>query len=191
IGSHVPDYDDTFFNHKIFKQRAKGIGKITHEEAKKMGAVGQVLRATGLKQDIRKMEPYAAYDHVDWEIPTRTGGDAYSRIWVVRDEMIESVHLIFKLLDKMPGGEVYNRVPNPFKWNIPEKEAYVRCESSRGELGLYLVSNGGDKPYRANFRTPSYNHGLTILEKALVNESIADVGNIMISLYITAPEIDR
>jgi NADH-quinone oxidoreductase subunit D len=144
-----------------------------------------------MKQDIRKIEPYAAYDRVDWDVPVREDGDAYSRIWVVRDEMIESVHMIFKLLDKMSEGKVYNKMPNPFKWKIPDKETYVRCESSRGELGLYLVSNGGDKPYRAHFRTPSYNHGLTILEKALENESIADVGNIMISLYITTPEIDR
>jgi NADH-quinone oxidoreductase subunit D len=191
IGSCVPDYDNTFFNNRIFYNRSKNIGKITHGEAKEMGAVGQVLRATGMKYDIRKIEPYAAYDKVDWEVPIREDGDAYSRIWIVRDEMIESVHMIFKLLDKMPGGEVYNKIPNPFKWNIPNGEAYVRCESSRGELGLYLVSNGEDKPYRVHFRTPSYSHGLTILEKALKNESIADVGNIMISLYIVAPEIDR
>jgi NADH-quinone oxidoreductase subunit D len=99
--------------------------------------------------------------------------------------------MIFKLLDAIPKGAVYNRVPNPFKWKIPAGDAYVRVESSRGELGLYLVSNGEDKPYRVHFRTPSYPHGLTILEKALVNESIADVGNIMISLYVVAPEIDR
>jgi NADH-quinone oxidoreductase subunit D len=105
--------------------------------------------------------------------------------------MIESVHMIFKLLDAMPEGPVYNRIPNPFKWKIPKGEAYVRCESSRGELGLYMVSNGGDKPYRVHFRTPSYPNGLIILEKLLKNASIADVGNIMISLYVVAPEIDR
>ena len=191
IGSRVPDYNDTFFNNRVFYKRAKNVGKITPEQAINLGAVGPVLRATGMKLDIRKTEPYAAYEKVDWKVHTRTEGDAYSRILVVRDEMIESVHMIFKLLDIMAEGSVYNRIPNPFKWKIPAGEAYVRCESSRGELGLYLVSSGGDKPYRAHFRTPSYNHGLTILEKSLENESIADVGNIMISLYVTAPEIDR
>lgn len=191
IGGCVPDYDATFFNNRIFYQRSKGIGKVTREEAKEMGATGQVLRATGMKYDVRKVEPYAAYDRVPWDVPTREEGDAYSRVWVIRDEMIESVHMIFKLLDDMPQGEVYNKVPNPFKWNIPRGEAYVRCESSRGELGLYVVSNGEDKPYRVHFRTPSYPHGLTVLEKALKNASIADVGNIMISLYVVAPEIDR
>jgi len=191
IGGCVPDYDNTFFNNRIFSERARGIGRVTRGEAMEMGGTGQVLRATGMKYDIRKVEPYAAYHQVPWEVPTREEGDAYSRIWVVRDEMIESVHMIFKLLDKMPEGKVYNRTPNPFKWKVPAGEVYVRCESSRGELGLYLVSDGGDKPYRVHFRTPSYPHGLIILEKALQGASIADVGNIMISLYVVAPEIDR
>ena len=191
IGGCVPDYDDTFFNNRLFSDRAKGVGRVTREDAMAMGGTGQVLRATGMKYDIRRVEPYAAYHQVSWEVPTREEGDAYSRIWVVRDEMIESVHMIFKLLEKMPEGKVYNRTPNPFKWKVPAGEAYVRCESSRGELGLYLVSAGGDKPYRVHFRTPSYPHGLIVLEKALEGASIADVGNIMISLYVVAPEIDR
>jgi NADH-quinone oxidoreductase subunit D len=153
--------------------------------------VGQVLRATGMKYDIRKIQPYAAYGRVDFEVPTREDGDAYSRVLVIRDEMIESVHMIFKLLDSMPEGSVYNKTPNPFKWKVPKGETYVRIESSRGELGLYMVSNGGDKPYRVHFKTPSYTHGLIVLEKVLKGASIADVGNIMISLYVTAPEIDR
>ncbi|MBW1674070.1 MAG: NADH-quinone oxidoreductase subunit D, partial [Deltaproteobacteria bacterium] len=153
IGGCVPDYDSTFFNNRLFYERAKDIGKLTQEQAKRWGATGQTLRATGMKFDIRKVEPYAAYDKVDWNVPVRQDGDAYSRVWVIRDEMIESVHMIFKLLDAMPEGPVYNRVPNPFKWKIPKGEAYVRCESSRGELGLYLVSSGGDKPYRVHFRT--------------------------------------
>ncbi len=191
IGGCVPDYDTTFFNNRLFYQRAQGIGKINQEQARECGAVGQILRATGEKYDIRKVEPYAAYDKVDFEIPTREDGDAYSRVWVIRDEMIESVHMIFKLLENMPRGPVYNRIPNPFKWKIPKGEAYVRIESSRGELGLYMVSNGSDKPYRVHFRTPSYTHGLIVLEKLLKNANIADVGNIMISLYVVAPEIDR
>jgi len=143
IGSCVPDYDAAFFNNRLFYERAKGIAKVTREEAKEMGATGQVLRATGMKYDIRKVEPYAAYDKVPWEVPTREEGDAFSRIWVVRDEMIESVHMIFKLLDKMPEGEVYNRVPNPFKWNIPKGEAYVRVEQSTQSLQMEHTQRGG------------------------------------------------
>lgn len=191
IGGCIPDYDATFFNNSLFYKRANGIGKINLETAKKLGAVGQVLRATGMEYDIRKIEPYAAYDKVDFNVPTRKNGDAYSRIWIVRDEMIESVHMIFKLLEGMPEGDVWNRTPNPFKWQIPERDVYVRVESSRGELGVYLVSNGENKPYRVHFRTPSYTHGLPILEKLLKGANISDVGNIMMSLYVIAPEIDR
>jgi len=192
IGGKVPDYNATFFENRLFEKRAKGVGTLTRENAVKWGAVGHAMRATGMKYDIRKIEPYAAYDQVEWEVPTRNEGDAYSRLLAIRDEMIESVHMIFKLIDKMPKkGAVYTKTPNPFQWKIPAGEAYVRCESSRGELGLYIVSDGGDKPYRVHFRTPSYSHGLTILEKVLEGESIADVGNIMISLYVVAPEIDR
>ena len=191
IGGCVPDYDSTFFNNRLFYERACNVGKVSRAEAMEMGGVGQVIRATGMAYDIRKVEPYAAYDRVPWNVPTRKEGDAFSRIWIVRDEMIESVHMIFKLLDEMPEGSVYNRIPNPFKWRIPEGEAYVRCESSRGELGLYMVSDGGKEPYRAHFRTPSYSHGLTVLEKALEGANISDVGNIMLSLYVVAPEIDR
>jgi len=172
IGGCVPDYDSTFFNNRLFFERAKEIGQLTQQQAKEWGATGQTLRATGMPYDIRKVEPYAAYDKVDWDVPVREDGDA-------------------KLLDAMPEGPVYNRVPNPFKWKIPKGDAYVRCESSRGELGLYMVSNGEDKPYRVHFRTPSYPNGLIVLEKLLKNASIADVGNIMISLYVVAPEIDR
>jgi len=192
IGGKVPDYNATFFENKLFQKRAEGIGTVNREEAIRMGAVGHALKAIGMKHDIRKIEPYAAYDQVDFKIHTSTGGDAYSRLLTIRDEMIESVHLIFKLIDKMPKtGEVYTKTPNPFKWKIPAGEAYVRCESARGELGLYMVSDGGTKPYRVHFNTPSFNNGLTVLEKALEGESISDVGNIMISLYVVAPEIDR
>lgn len=192
IGGKVPDYNQTFFENSLFRKRAEGIGKVTLEDAKRMGAVGHILKANNVKYDIRKIEPYDAYDQVEFDIPTHTGGDAYSRLLTIRDDMIESVHMIFKLIDKMPSqGEIYTKTPNPFKWTIPAGETYVRCESSRGELGLYIVSDGSEKPYRVHFNTPSYNHGLTVLEKVLVGENISDVGNIMISLYIVAPEIDR
>jgi len=192
IGGCVPDYDAEFFNNPVFRERARGIGVVRREDCLALGGTGQVMRATGMPYDIRKIDPYAAYGRVPFNVPVRQECDAYSRIWIVRDEMIESVHMIFKLLDEMPKkGSVYKRIPNPFKWRIPAGDAYVRCESSRGELGLYIVSDGGDKPYRVHVRTPSYPHGLAILEKVLVGESIADVGNIMISMYVVAPEIDR
>ncbi len=191
IASHVPAYNETFFGNKLFYERAGNIGVINAENGRILGATGQVLRGAGIPFDIRKAAPYAVYDKLDFEIPTQEAGDAYSRILVVRDEMIQSVRILMQCFEKIPEGEVYSRIPNPFKWKIPAGETFVRVESSRGELGLYLVSDGGDKPYRVHFRTPSYPHGLIVLEKVLKGANIADVGNIMISLYVVAPEIDR
>ena len=136
------------------------------------------------------MEPYAAYDKVEWNVPVREDGDAYSRVWVIRDEMIESVHMIFKLLDAMPEGPVYNRIPNPFKWKIPAGDAYVRCESSRGELGLYMVSDGGDKPYRVHFRTPSFVN-MQALDMFTKGYMVADLVGIIGSVDIVLGDCDR
>ena len=191
LAGHVPDFDAALFENKLFYKRAKGIGQISRQEAIELGATGQVLRATGMAYDIRKVEPYAAYDKVKFEVPTREDGDAYSRLWVIHDEMIQSAHIIMQCIENLPKGKVYERTPNPFKWKIPKGETYVRIESSRGELGAYVVSNGGKNPYRIFFRTPSFTHGIPILEKLLKGANIADVGNIMISLYVVPPEIDR
>ncbi len=191
LEGHLPEYDDVFFNNRLFVTRARGVAKITKEEAIELGATGQVLRATGVKMDIRKLEPYAAYPYLDFEIPVREDGDSYSRMMLIREEMDQSISIIRQCFKKMPKGPVYHRVPNPFKWKVPKGETYVRMESARGELGLYMVSTGEDKPYRVHFRPPSLPHGILILEKLLKGASIADVGHIMMSLYIAAPEVDR
>lgn len=191
IHNRLPDYNSTFFENRLFYERASGIGKISPEDAIEMGGTGQVLRGCGIKHDIRKLEPYAAYSDMDFEVPTREAGDAYSRVLVIRDEMVQSVSILKQCIEKMPPGKVYEKTPNPFKWKVPKGETYVRVESARGEFGLYLVSNGGNRPYRAHFKTPSFVHGLVILERLLKGANIADVGNIMLSLYVIAPEIDR
>ncbi len=191
IEAHLPDYDTLFFNNRIFLDRTKRIGKLNQEEAKSLGATGQVLRATGIARDIRKVEPYAAYQNLDFEIPVREEGDSYSRAMLIREEIEESISIIRQCFKKMPKGSAYKKAPNPFKWKIPKGEVYVRIEGARGETGLYLVSDGGDKPYRVHFRSPSYPHAILILEKLLKGASIADVGHIMMSLYISAPEVDR
>jgi len=110
---------------------------------------------------------------------------------VVRKEMEQSISIIRQVLDKMPEGSAWHRPPNPFKWKIPTGETYVRMESARGELGVYAVSDGSDKIYRMAYRVPSYPHGILVLEKLLQGMNIADVGHMLLSLNIAAPEIDR
>jgi len=124
LASKLPDYNETFFENRIFYERAKDIGKIKKEEAIEWAATGQVLRATGIKHDIRKIEPYFAYDKVEFDIPTRADGDAYSRILVIRDEMLESAKIIMQCLEKMQKQRPCLRFLRMLKFM---KEKFMRC----------------------------------------------------------------
>lgn len=191
LEKNLRDYDAAFFNNRIFRKRATGMGVISQEDAIAYGATGTCLRATGIGRDVRVEEPYAAYADMDFQVPTMTDGDAYSRAMLIRMEIEQSISIIRQVLDKLPAGPAWNRVPNPFKWKIPPGEAYVRMESARGELGAYAVSDGGEKIRRIAYRVPSYTHGILLLEKLLGGMNIADVGHMLLSLNIAAPEIDR
>ncbi len=185
------DFDVAFFNNRVFRKRTDGVAVITQEEALRDGMTGANLRATGLACDVRRDEPYAAYADLDFEIPTRTEGDSYARSMVLREEMHQSVHIIRQVLDKMPGGLAWNRTPNPFKWNIPRNEAYVRVESGRGELGGYAVTDGSNRIRRINYRGPSLPHGLVVLPRLLRGMTVPDIAHVVSSLNISVPEIDR
>jgi len=191
IETMLPDYDNLFFNNRIFADRTKGIAVLDRDEAVALGVTGTNLRATGSRTDVRKDEPYAAYADLDFEVPTMEDGDSYSRAIVIRMEIEESISLIRQALNRIPDGPAWRKTPNPFKWNVPPGETYVKVESARGEAGFYMVSDGSDRPYRAHLRSPSYPTGIIVLEELLKGASLADVGHIMLSLNIAAPEIDR
>ena len=118
-------------------------------------------------------------------------GDSYSRAVVIRMEMTQSISIIRQALEKIPDGPAWTKAPNPFKWAIEPRETYVKIESARGEDGMYMVSDGSDKPRRAFVRGPSYPTAILTLEKMLQGASLSDVGHIMLSLNIAAPEVDR
>ncbi len=187
----LPEYDNLLFNNRIFADRTQGMAVLGREEALSMGVTGTNLRATGVTTDIRKDEPYAAYADLEFDVPTMEDGDAYSRAIVIRLEIEQSISLIRQALDRIPPGPAWTKTPNPFKWNVPRAETYVKIESGRGEAGFYMVSDGSNKPYRAHLRGPSYPTGILVLEKLLKGANLADVGQIMLSLNIAAPEIDR
>lgn len=187
----LPDYDDVFFNNRIFADRTRGIASFTRDQAVSMGLTGTNLRATGASIDVRKDEPYAAYAELDFQIPTMEEGDSYSRAIVIRLEMEHSIAIIRQALEKMPDGPAWKKTPNPFKWVVAPGETYVKIESARGEDGMYLVSDGTDKPRRAFVRGPSYPAAILMLERLLQGASLSDVGHIMLSLNIAAPEVDR
>ena len=187
----LPEYDNLFFNNRIFADRTQVVAVLSREDALSQGVTGTNLRATGVAADIRKDEPYAAYADLDFDILTMEGGDSYSRAILIRLEIEQSISLIRQALKRIPPGPAWTKTPNPFKWNVPSGETYVKIESARGEAGFYMVSNGSDKPYRVHLRSPSYTAGILVLEKLLEGASLADVGQIMLSLNIAAPEIDR
>jgi len=191
IETMLPEYDNLFFNNRIFADRTKGVGVLGRKDALRLGVTGTNLRATGAEVDVRKDEPYAAYADCDFDVPTMVDGDSYSRAILIRMEVEQSIAIVRQALERIPPGPAWIKTPNPFKWNVPPGETYVKIESARGEAGLYMVSNGSDKPYRAHLRGPSYPTGILVLEELLEGASLADVGHIMLSLNIAAPEIDR
>ena len=185
------DYDDLMFDNAIFKKRTQGVGIVDKEKAIEHGVVGAVLRGCGIKSDIRIDDPYEVYDKLDFEVPTAEGGDIWARALVRRQEARQSIRIIRQVIADMPGGSFYNRIPNPQKWAIPAGDAYVRTESVRGEIGLYIASDGSTMPRRVHLRGAAYVHGITLLEDVLVGENLADISAIMNSLGTCPPEIER
>ncbi len=191
LESRLPYYDDLLFDNAILHKRARGIGVLSLEDAIRWGVTGPNLRASGLAADVRKDDPYEAYPYLDFEIPTRTEGDALARLLVRREEFIQSIGIVRQIIENIPEGPVWNKIPNPLKWKVPAGSAYVRTESSKGEFAYYMVSNGGRKPYRVHVRGASVTHGVHVLENLLVGSRIEDASQIMFSLDACPPEIDR
>jgi len=212
----VDDYEAMLSRNEIWLERTKGIGLLSAEDAIALGQSGPVLRASGVDWDLRKAQPYLAYDQVDFRVPVYTHGDVYDRYRVHIDEMRQSTRIVAQCLDVLEGmeGEPWiaddRKVVLPpreelhtsmeslihhFKivtevYRVPEGEVYVAVESARGELGCYVVSDGGPKPWRVKFRAPSFvalEATATCMSDALVADLIAIVG----SLDTVMGEVDR
>jgi NADH-quinone oxidoreductase subunit D len=193
IESRLPDYDNLLFTNQVFITRAKNVGVLDQEQALEMGVTGPNLRATGLAFDVRRDDPYLVYDQIDFEVATEDAGDAWARAMVRRKELKESIRIVRQVVEKLPelDGPVRCPIPNPLAWNVPAGETYARVESSKGELAYYVVSDGGDKPYRVHVRGPSSMHAVQVLERLAVGARIEDVAQIMFSLDACPPEVDR
>ena len=180
------------FNNAVFKMRAKDLGVITPEMVDKYGIVGPNARAAGLARDLRKDEPYLIYDQLDFETLTMDYSDAYNRTYLRWKEMWQSIDLIRQIMVKMPAGDDYHyNLPNVLNWKIPHGETYVKAESTRGEYGYYMVSDGSGYPRRVYVRGPSYTHAMSLLPHLAVNVNIADMAGLMVSLHTYPPEIER
>ena len=185
-------FHDLLYN-PIIIERTRGVGVLKLKDAVRLGATGPVLRACGLKADVRKDDPYEVYGEFDFEIPTGRKGDALSRLKVGVEEMKESVNIIKQALEKMPQGDYIH--PNLKRINLwkkmPPGEAYARIEAARGEACCYMVSDGHPQPYRVKFRGPSFLHMIPVLEFLLKGAEVADVPAIHWSLNPCPADLDR
>jgi NADH-quinone oxidoreductase subunit D len=173
---------------EIFLARTKGIGVIDAERAIAYGMSGPSLRACGVPMDVRKDEPYSVYDRFDFGIPIGEKGDSWDRYYVRVEEMRQSIRIIEQALEQMPDGPV--ATPVRIVLRPPAGEVYVRAENPRGEIGVYLVSNGADKPYRVKVRPPSFCN-LMSLKHLLRDAYVADTVVILGSLDVVLGEVDR
>ncbi len=184
----IDEYDRLLKDNEILLARAKGVGILTKENAINSSVSGPVLRASGVKWDIRKADPYSIYDRFEFEIPTGSIGDCYDRYRIRIEEMRQSLRIIEQAVKQIPGGPVISDIPHLIR--PPAGEAYTHIESPKGELGFYLVSDNSIAPYRCYIRPPSLIN-LTALRDMVVGWKIQDVIIIFGSIDITVGEIDR
>ena len=184
----LPEYDQLLSGNVIFHERSKGIGKLSLEDAISYGITGPSGRASGFSCDVRKHEPYSAYDRITFKEILFTEGDTFSRYTARIDEMWESMNIIEQLIDNIPEGPFAVKMKPIIK--LPEGEYYQRVETARGELGVYIISDGNKNPYRVKFRSPNFVN-LSVLNHIAKGFKIADLVAIGGSLDLVIPDIDR
>jgi len=176
--SRIEEFIELFAQDPIYHARMENIGSISVETAKRMGCSGRVLRAAGVAYDMRKEDPILVYPELDFKVVTGTRGDSADRIDVTLREMLESIHIIEQCLDRIPSGPIKTETKIPKK--VPAGEAYYRVEDPRGEMGMYVISDGGDKPYRVKVRGPFYATFQTLtplLEGVYIADAVAIAGS--------------
>lgn len=209
----VDEYEALLTKNPLFTDRTKNIGILTAEDALKWGVTGPPLRASGVAHDLRKVRPYSGYEQYDFEVPVQTGGDTYARYVVRMEEMRQSVRIIRQALERLPLGPVRSNnrkyVPPPrselgvsmeavihhFKlwtegFNPPVGSVYMAVESPRGELGIFLESDGSPRPYRVHWRTPSFVN-LQVLPLISQGHLVADLVALIGTVDIVLGDVDR
>jgi len=211
--SRIDEMEELLTSNRIWKTRLVDIGVVTAKEALEWGFTGVMLRGSGVDYDLRRMQPYDAYDEVDFIVPTGVTGDCYDRYLCRMEEMRQSVSIIVQCLNQMPEGEIKvddRKIAPPsrthmkqsmeslihhFKlysegFTVPAGETYTAVEAPKGEFGVFLVSNGTNRPYRCKIRAPGFAHlaGLNFMSKG---HMIADVVTILGTQDIVFGEVDR
>ena len=184
-----PEYEQLLTNNRIWLERTREVGVISGPDATAIGLSGPPLRGSGVLRDIRKDEPYEAYDEFEFDIPLGSRGDTYDRYLVRLEEFRQSLRIIRQALDGLPEGPVMGKVPRLIK--PPAGETYHAIESPKGELGYFIVSDGkSTNPYRFRVRPPSFCN-LQALRQLVRGHLVADVVALIGTIDIVLGEVDR
>jgi NADH-quinone oxidoreductase subunit D len=184
----IDEYEELLTTNRIWLERTKGVGVLTGAECIELGATGPVLRGSGVKWDLRKAQPYAAYDKFEFDIPIGKNGDTYDRYLVRIEEMRQSVRILRQAASGIPEGPITAKVPKVLR--PPAGEVYHSIEAPKGELGYFIVSDGSTQPYRVRVRPPSFVN-LQALDKMVRGWLVADVVAVIGTLDIVLGEVDR
>lgn len=211
--ARMQEYNELLLSNRIWVARTRHVAVISAEDAINFGLTGPVLRGSGVAYDVRKLEPYGAYDKVDWEVPVGKNGDTYDRYWVRLEEMRQSARIIRQCLDQLPEGPIMADVPQvipPPKPKVmrdmeslihhfiiftqgfkpPKGETYCATEAPKGELGFFIISDGSPRPYRLKIRAPSFVH-MGAFDHMARGYLIADIITIFGTYDIVMGECDR
>ena len=209
----IDDYDNLLTGNRIFRQRTVDIGVFSAEEALAWGFSGPMLRSAGLAWDLRRSQPYERYDEVDFQVPVGKNGDCFERYLIRMEEMRQSVSIMKQCIEKMPDGPVSvenNKIAPPkrgemkrsmealihhFKlytegYHVPPGECYAAVEAPKGEFGVYIVSDGSNRPYRCKIRAPGFYH-LAAMDHLCKGHMLADSVAILGAMDIVFGEVDR
>jgi len=213
FGERLDEVEDLLTTNRIWIQRTEDIGIVSAEDALNYGFSGVMLRGSGIKWDLRKTQPYDAYDQVEFDVPVGIKGDCYDRYLIRVEEMRQSLRIIHQCLNKMPIGDIKvddHKISPPkraemkesmealihhFKLftegiQVPPGATYTAIEAPKGEFGVYLVSDGTSRPYRCKIKAPGFAH-LAALDKIGKNHFLADIVAIIGTLDVVFGEIDR
>ncbi len=209
----LDDLEGLLTDNRIFKQRNVDIGIVSQQEALEWGFSGVMVRGSGMAWDLRRSQPYEVYSELDFDIPVGKNGDCYDRYLIRMEEMRQSLRIMKQCIEMMPGGPVHSEdgkvVPpsraemkrsmealiHHFKlytegYHVPAGEVYAAVEAPKGEFGVYLVSDGSNKPYKCKIRAPGYAH-LQAMDHPCKGHMLADVAAILGSIDIVFGEVDR
>ena len=188
LPAKIDEYEELLTTNRIWVERTKNVGKISAADCIALGVTGPVLRASGVKWDLRKAKPYAAYSEFDFEVPIGENGDTFDRYMVRMREMRQSVRIIAQAVERIPSGPIMAKVPKVLK--PPAGEIYHSIESPKGELGYFIVSDGSTQPYRVRVRPPSFVN-LQALDIMVRGQMVADVVAVIGTIDIVLGEVDR